>query len=423
MSKSIILFCSLFILTTANAYPSASVESLVGEVLEKNPEIRFYQAEIDAAKGMHTTAGIWANPEVGGSIGQKKVWNEDGELTGKGSTFDLSLTQSIEWPGRLGLRKAIAQRDIELAELGLQHFRALLKGRAQSALYNLYAARQKESATREVSEHFRSLKEVLSQRSPAGLTPLLESRVIEAMELNMQRKATEAALTAQSALSDWNLLRGKPAEEDFQLEPVTLKFKPLEKDATSLSSLAQSNDYAIRRQAIGLERQKFQVGLAENERMPSVSVGPVISQERSGDKERVVGGAVSLPFPLWNSNQGNIDTEKARRAQSEVSLDLAKRETEGQVARAILAYERKLKEISAWKPEAIQHFKEAAELADRHYRLGSVPVTVYVELQTQYLEALEGLHATRKEALETAKELEIITGADLGLVNMDFETK
>lgn len=405
---------------TGNAYAS-SLDSLVNEVLEKNPELKSYQAEIDAAKGSRTAAGIWANPEVGGSIGQKKTWSEDQELTAKGEAFDLSVSQKIEWPGRLELRKAIAQRDIERAELGLEQFKAMLKARTKLAIYDLFAAREIEAATREVSGHFRALKEVLSQRSPAGLTPLLESRVIEAMELNMQRKATQASSTAQAALSDWNILRGAATESLFAETPIALSFQPLEKEKSELLSLTKSNDYAVRQHELELKRQNFQVGLAENERLPSVSVGPFISQERAGDKERVIGGAVSMPLPLWNLNQGNIDTEKAHRKQAEVALDLAKRDAERRVIETSLAYENKLKEISSWKPEAIQHFKEAAELADRHYRLGSVPVTVYVELQTQYLEALQGLHDTRKEALEAALNLEVLTGEKLASVEVIAE--
>ena len=54
--------------------------------------------------------------------------------------------------------------------------------------------------------------------------------------------------------------------------------------------------------------------------------------------------------------------------------------------------------------------KGNAELADRHYRLGAVPISTYVELQKQYLDAVEGLLDTRKEALEAASQLEMLTG-------------
>jgi outer membrane protein TolC len=46
-----------------NAPPSLPLEALVTEALEKNPELRFYQAEIAAAKGGRRTAGLCRIPK------------------------------------------------------------------------------------------------------------------------------------------------------------------------------------------------------------------------------------------------------------------------------------------------------------------------------------------------------------------------
>src|SRR5690348_1460398 len=162
------------------------VESLVREALEKNPELNFYRAEIAAARAGRRTAGVWRNPELTGSVGQKRVTG--GDVAGEGSAWSVSVMQPFEWPGRFGLRKAIANRDIELAELGFERFKAALTGRVRTLAYGLFAAQTKAAAAKEVADRFAALKEVLVQREPAGLTPLLETRVIEATELNGQRK-------------------------------------------------------------------------------------------------------------------------------------------------------------------------------------------------------------------------------------------
>ena len=60
----------------------------------------------------------------------------------------------------------------------------------------------------------------------------------------------------------------------------------------------------------------------------------------------------------------------------------------------------------------MQQFKEAAALADRHYRLGAVPIATYVELQKQYLEAVEALLDTRREALEAGQQVQVLTGIE-----------
>ena len=88
-----------------------------------------------------------------------------------------------------------------------------------------------------------------------------------------------------------------------------------------------------------------------------------------------------------------------------------------------MTYETKLREMAKWRPDSVQHFKEAAELADRHYRLGAVPISTYVELQQQYLEAVESLLDTKREALAAATQLELLTGLPAPLAKTTAEEK
>ncbi|MBK7997398.1 MAG: TolC family protein [Verrucomicrobia bacterium] len=402
--------------STTNAPPGAShtLDALVVEALEKNPELKFYDAEITAAKAGRKTAGLFANPEVSGGVGQKRVTG--GGLSAEGVAWSVSVVQPFEWPGRIGLRKAIANHDIELAHLGYERFKIALAGRVRTLAYGLFAAQEKSTAATEVAERFKALREVLVQRDPAGLTPLLETRVIEATELNAQRKASEAMLATQAALLELNQLRGVAPDTRLAISQANLSFRPPPQDRSALITLARTNNFELRVRAVELAQQGFRVDLAKNERYPSISVGPTYSQENAGnDRERILGVGLSLPLPLWNRNKGNIESAVARQMQAEVSLNVTEREIQRKVIEAALTYETKLREMAKWRPDSVQHFKEAAEVADRHYRLGAVPISTYVELQKQYLDAVEGLLDTKKEALDSAAQLELLTGLPLPL--------
>jgi len=266
------------------------------------------------------------------------------------------------------------------------------------------------------------LREVLVQRDPAGLTPLLETRVIEATELTMQRKASDASLATQAALLELNQLRGVAPAAQLSVASTHLAFRPAESMET-LTALAHTNNFELRLRAIELAQQGFRVDLAKNERYPAISLGPTISEENAGDRERIIGVGVSLPLPLWNRNKGNIETAVARRMQAEVSLNVTAREIERKVMEAALTYETKVREMTKWRPDSVERFRDAADVADRHYRLGAVPISTYVELQKQYLEAVESLLDTKKEALEAAQNLELLTGLTPALANMQEEEK
>jgi cobalt-zinc-cadmium efflux system outer membrane protein len=399
--------------------PSAAhgmpLDVLLAEALEKNPELKFYEAELAAARAGRKTAAVWANPEVSGEVGQKRV--SGGGVSDEGIAWSVSVVQPFEWPGRIGLRKAVANRDIELAELGFQRFKVALTARVRTLAYGLFAAQEKSAAAGEVAERFKALREVLIQRDPAGLTPLLETRVIEATELNSQRKASEALLAAQSALLELNQLRGVPPDTRVTVNQVKVNFRPLE-EREKLVSFARTNNFELRMRAAELAQQGFRVDLARNERFPALAIGPTYSEEKVGnDREQIIGASISLPLPLWNRNRGNIEAARMRQTQAEISLNVTEREIQRQVLAAALTYETKLREMAKWRPDSVEHFKEAAELADRHYRLGAVPISTYVELQQQYLDAVESLLNTKREALEAAAQLELLTGLPLPLAS------
>jgi cobalt-zinc-cadmium efflux system outer membrane protein len=413
-SISLLNVCLALVLASSHAAESTdtnqvSLDVLVSDVLTHNPELNFYQAEIAAAKGERRTAGTLTNPEVSASLGNKRVSG-----IGDGVAWSVSAQQTIEWPGRVPLRKAIANQQIKLAELGLAQFKAALAARTRALAVTLFAAQEKAVATREVADRFQSLREVLVQRDPAGLTPTLETRIIEATELTLHRRASEAATAEQSALLELNQLRGQPWTQTTKVQRPSLSLLPAQ-NLDALLVAALTNNFELQMRRAELEQQGFQVSLAKNERNPSFSVGPYVSQERTGDRETQVGLGLTVPLPLWNRNKGIIETAEARQKQAATSMLVTQRQIERQVAEKAMRYQAKLTEMGKWRPDSIEKFQEAAALADRHYRLGAVPIATYVELQKQYLEAVEALLDTRTEAFEAGQGLELLTGVSLSI--------
>ena len=156
---------------------------------------------------------------------------------------------------------------------------------------------------------------------------------------------------------------------------LTVSASPIVFTAVSLPKLvdaARSNAFDIRIRQVELAQQGFKVALSKNERFPAIAIGPFYSFENAIDREQRVGLGVSLPLPLWDRNVGNIESSKARQQQAEASLAVAEREVESRVMQAAAALEAKRAEIGIWKMgDALAKLREAAEFADRHYRLGA----------------------------------------------------
>jgi cobalt-zinc-cadmium efflux system outer membrane protein len=416
MSKLHPFLCLLVVTTLAPCLhaddaPGLTLDALVGEALLKNPELKFYEAEIAAARGERRQVGTLPNPELSAELGAKRVEDLAGNKLGDGPVWAVSVAQTFEFPGRVSLRKAIAGKQVELAQIGLEQFRTALASQVRVLAYRAMAAKQKAEAAEEVSTRFQNLLEVLVQRDPAGVAPILDTRIIEANALTLARRASEAAQETQAALYELNQLRGAPIATPVHVARTDVRLAPLPELARLLTA-AQSNNFEVRTRIAELEQQGFQVRLSENERWPSITVRPYVAGEKASDRQREFGLGVTLPLPLWDQKRGAIEAANARKLQAEVSLNVTLREIERKVAATAHAYRTQMDEMRRWMPDSIDRFREAAALGDRNYRLGALPIATYTELQKQYLDALDALLGTQEDALVSRSELERLTGLD-----------
>ncbi len=132
--------------------------ALVRQALANNPELKFYAAEIGAAKGTLKTAGTIRNPELNTEAGYKNARDNFGGPSGEGATWSVSVNQTFEYPGRIALRKAIAKGDIDLAGLHLQQFRLTLAARVRTLAYSISIAQERSIAAREVADRFQGVE-------------------------------------------------------------------------------------------------------------------------------------------------------------------------------------------------------------------------------------------------------------------------
>lgn len=394
------------------ALPPVPWSDLVSDTIAHNPERLFYEAALKAARADATTAGRLAPPEIHGGAGSKRTRDFPTGLAGEGVAWSVGVSQTFEWPGRLSLRKAIANEDVTLAELGYQRFIQALGHRTRLLALQLAGGRARSEVAAQVAARLREVREMLVLRDPGGVTPALEIRILEATELTIRRKAAEAHLAEDGARVELNLLRGKSVSTALGVEataPVIDELPPLD----TLLAAAQTNNFDIRTRASELRQQGFRVELSKNERWPAFTLGPQFTEENSLSQDRQAGVVLSIPLPLWRTSASNVEAAKSRRIQAETVLATTRREVERRIVQAEHGWEIRTAELANWRTNSVDEFRAAAELADRHFRLGAVPAATYVELQRQYLEAVETLLNTRREALEHVLELEQLSGVDL----------
>ena len=401
------LFPALLLLSAAQAENAVTSSDLVNEALRQNPEIRFFEAEIDAARGGRQSAGQLANPELSTELGGMSLAQAK-----EGLVWRASILQVFDFPGRMSLRKAIADRDIELAQLGLQQFKSQLANEVRARAGDVLLLQRKEAAARSVRERLESLVEVLVQRDTGSVSALLERRILEATLLNSDRTLTDASKAAREAAAALNVLCGRGPDQSVKLAGAVTSFPDVPQLAMLKQQAARTN-FDLQQKRLQVAKQGLKVDLTKSERWGDITFGPYMAGQHAGGTQIEGGFVVSIPLPLWNKNKGNIDAERARTQQAEALLGATLRDLERDLSVARSAYLAELDALSRWRPESEKQFADAAAEADRHYRLGAVPAATYVEMQRGYLDAMDSLIESRRNAWKHRMEIERLTGGTL----------
>ncbi len=387
-----------------------SIDALVADIVAHNYERQFYERELAAAKVARAAAGRLADPDVTVEFGQKRTTDPVGQAGGSGPEYSIAVLQPLEFNGRIALRKAIADREIELAELGYRQFVATLASRARTLAFTLFNAAAKADAAREVEHRVTTVAEVVVQRDLAGPSPLIEARVLEAGAITARRQAEVAQQEYNATLYELNQLRGTPFAATLRLVRPSLALPPLPPTEVLLDR-AHAGNFEIRSLQAQLAQQGLHVSLARRSRVGAVSVGPYYRDEKAGTNDRYIGLSVRVPLPLWNAQAGAVATEEARAAQAESALFAQTRTVDRAIFEQASLYRERTAGLARLEPGGAERFREMADLAERSYRLGAVTVTLYLDAQRQYLDALTAVLDTRRDAEAARLQIDLLTGA------------
>jgi len=393
--------------------PAIGIDALVADIVANNAERRFYEQELAAARVARSAAGRLPDPELSVEFGEKRTTNPNGSGFGEGPAYSVAIAQPLEFNGRIALRRAIADRQIDLAELGYRQYRTTLAARARTLAYDLFTASAKADAARAATDRIEAVVRVLVQRDIAGPSPLIETRILEAGAITARRQAETAEQEYNSTLYELNQLRGTPFATRVRLITPTTALPPLP-PVEILIDRAHAQNFEIRSLQAELDQQGLRVSLARRSRLGSVSVGPYYRSEKAGTTDRFAGVRVTVPLPVWNAQAGEVATQQARVAQAGSAIFAKAREVDRKVFDAASIYRERTASLARLAPGAQARFAEMAQLAERSYRLGAVTVTVYLDAQRQYLEATAAILDTRRDALAARLQVDVLTGAEPG---------
>ena len=272
--------------------------------LENHPRLAQAGLAVEAARGRALQAGLYPNPTI------SATFDELGDRQGRGGINTVPLiTQEVVTGGKLGLNRAAADREVDQATLALASRRAELLAAIRGAYFDLLGLQRRVELLRELV--------VLTGRSVEHTRRLVQAKqaaeldVIQ-LEVEAERVRAEAEAAEKELPAAFRRLAAVLGVKDLPEVALagSLDDGLPDYDLDRLRAYVLSVHPEVRSAQVGLDRAKLLWQRARAEPIPNVTVsGGYVRQNQNRSDDWTVG--VSVPVPVWNRNQGNIQAALA----------------------------------------------------------------------------------------------------------------
>lgn len=370
-----------------------TLEQALLEAEARSPAIAAAQANVAAARGRLRQAGFRDNPELSVEV---ENFLGRGELSGlQGTEVTVAVNQRLDLGGRRSARQSVGRAELAVSELRLLITRAELALNVRQQFATAVAARERLRIATENEQRSRELARIANVLVEVGREPPL--------------RALRAQAAASQAAAD---LRAAQAGEAVSRRTLAALFgveAPPESVAGSLTDIlptatspVESLDVRLANAQLALAEASLQQQLTERRLDPAVGVGIRHVQE-TGDQALVAG--FSMPLPIRNRNQGNIEAARAEILAAEAERASARVSANARVANATANLTAASARVEALEEGAIPEGREALRLAQLSYEAGKIELIELLDAQAALTGAETQLIEARLAQAEAAGEL------------------
>jgi cobalt-zinc-cadmium efflux system outer membrane protein len=365
-----------------------------------NPELRAARQDLDIARGRLVKAEYPSqfNPEITGEVGQRRLG-----AGGSGADYGVALSQEIEVAGQRGKRIEEARANLERVEQLVRDRTRLIEAEVKGAFFAALARRQRRDLLQRVQVLNQHVRDASQARVKAGESPIMEANLAE-IRFGQSRKETLVA-EKDYTVTLLDLKRLLDVTRDTTLDPSgELRASP---GAYVLGTLiARAID--VRPDLLATQREVGRVdaerGLAQRLVIPNPTLEGFYREEASAEgRDRIVGGGLRIPLPLFDRRQGELLALAGRHRQAQFEVDASVRTVEKEVADAFQSYEAARKEVEIFEQDVLGRAEENFRFIETAYRAGKLDFFQFVVVQND----LVGAQLSYLDSLAAFREAEV----------------
>lgn len=380
----------------------------------RNPRLRAMTAAADASAERAPEASTLPDPMIQLGVMNFGVpdFNTDMAMSMAPS---VQLTQTVPFPGKLGMAGDIAEMGSEVARARAEEAWWEVRARASDLFYELYSLDRRLEVMREtllLLEDFQQVAKAMYGSGTGRQADVLRADV-EVARMDGEIRRMEAMRVTTAARLNALLDRDPRAP----LEAPVLGALPAEvPDVDILEGWARETRPALAGARLGVDQARTRTRLAARDIWPNVTLGLSYGQrDRGFGTERMASAMMGFTLPIHAGSRQYARRAEAAAMERVAEADLAARhaEVDARIGELLAQLERDRALAELFGNEVIPEARANVESALSSYRVGGVDFMTLVDAQMS-LNRYEGeLYALLADYGRTFAALESAVGRPL----------
>lgn len=339
-----------------------------------NPSITVSRERANAARGTLRTAGTWSNPVLTYQVENAAL--PGSKVNGLEREESIFATLPLEPLYQLGPRVKRARLEVAAADFELGETRRTARLAVSSAFFRAAAAQIAVRSGIEVNSWLDSLILYTGSRVKEGVAA--EADLLR-LQVEAGRAEVDLAISRMELgreLSELALLTGIHTDSVSIDAAATLPLSNA--TASSLDSLTAVAFASRSDLAAASTRAKAASAAISIERRAIVREIGAMAGVKNMEGERSLMAGLSVPFPLFDRNAGEIQRARAEQRVAASEYELVRRRVAADI-QATLAATVAFESALARTRDLLSKAEESRRIAEAAYREGAVPLSQVIE--------------------------------------------
>jgi outer membrane protein TolC len=398
-----------------------SIEQLVAEALEKNPEYAQARAALEAERQRVPQAGALPDPILSLGIqndGFKSI--EVGKM--ETSWYTIMASQAFPWFGKLGLRRDVATLQARQAEADLARSSLTLEADVRRAYLDLLLIRDQLGLLSKLEALWAQSEELARTRYEAGQgaqSDLLRAQ-LERSRLRQRRWALQSE--ERRRLEALNRLRVHSLDEPIQTPGTVAELPdPPMEDAAHAIADAEARSPELARAQLAAEQSGQRLALSKKDYFPDFTVSAGV-MPRGGQFEPMWQAGLSFNIPIWaGSKQSRAVAEsEARQRSGAQGVEAIRQLLRLRVQERLALLDALLESNRLYRSGLLVQSEATVSSTMAQYGVGRVTFASVLEALSGYLNDVNGflesvVAAQRIAIAQKEVSLELVAGAPPGM--------